>query len=149
MARDISGNYTLPAAYNPVVTETAITIDWANTTLDDVSVAMTGSLSRSGFGGMLAPLILVPGSVGLPGLAFDAEPSLGLRRAGAGDLRVTINADVFKFTKLGDGSGSLEAWDGTGAAWGNVLNTFADASITGTWIFGSQYTVNEDRKSVV
>lgn len=47
MPRDSSGNYTLPAG-NPVVTNTPISSVWANTTLTDVSTAITQSLNTNG-----------------------------------------------------------------------------------------------------
>jgi len=41
------GTYVLPAG-NPVVTGTPITSVWANTTLDDVSAALTNCITRNG-----------------------------------------------------------------------------------------------------
>lgn len=55
MPRDGSGVYHLPAG-NPVVTNTLIESAWANTTLDDISNALTGSLPRNGTAGMSANL---------------------------------------------------------------------------------------------
>ncbi len=89
MPRNSGGDYSLPAG-NPVVTGTAISSTWANTTLDDLADAMTDSLSRTGDGGMLAPLELDSGTVGAPGLAFSAETSLGLYRVGAARLGIAV-----------------------------------------------------------
>lgn len=47
MSRNGSGTYSLPAG-NPVVTGTTITTTWANTTLNDIANALTGSLSADG-----------------------------------------------------------------------------------------------------
>lgn len=47
MARDGSGNYSLPAL-NPVVTGTAISATWANNTLTDVATALTASIAKDG-----------------------------------------------------------------------------------------------------
>lgn len=47
MPRNGSGAYSLPAG-NPVVTQTLITSGWANTTLSDIAVALTNSLSKDG-----------------------------------------------------------------------------------------------------
>jgi len=55
MSRDAGGNYNLPAG-NPVITNTIIETAWANPTMADVAAALTDSLSRSGKGGMAAPL---------------------------------------------------------------------------------------------
>lgn len=47
MPRNGSGTYQLPAG-NPVVTQTLITSNWANTTLDDLAIAITNSLAKDG-----------------------------------------------------------------------------------------------------
>lgn len=47
MARDGSGNYTLPAG-NPVVSGTPITASWANSTLSDIASALTNSIDKGG-----------------------------------------------------------------------------------------------------
>lgn len=47
MSRNGSGVYSLPAG-NPVVTSTSISSTWANTTLADISTALTGSVASDG-----------------------------------------------------------------------------------------------------
>ena len=47
MSRNGSGVYTLPAG-NPVVPATVISTTWANTTLNDISTALTGSVASDG-----------------------------------------------------------------------------------------------------
>jgi len=47
MARNGSGTYNLPAG-NPVVTGTTISSTWANSTLSDISTALTGSIASDG-----------------------------------------------------------------------------------------------------
>jgi hypothetical protein len=47
MSRNGSGTYSLPAG-NPVVSGTTITSSWANTTLNDIASALTGSLAADG-----------------------------------------------------------------------------------------------------
>jgi hypothetical protein len=47
MSRNGSGTYSLPSG-NPVVTATTITSTWANTTLNDIATALTGSLAADG-----------------------------------------------------------------------------------------------------
>ena len=47
MSRNGSGVYSLPAG-NPVVTGTSISSTWANTTLADISTALTGSVASDG-----------------------------------------------------------------------------------------------------
>lgn len=101
MPRDSSGNYTLPAG-NPVITGTTITSDWANNTMSDLGNEMTDSLSRSGQGGMLAPLPFVDGSQTEPGITFQLEPNLGWFRpsnavialAALGDIHMQYDATI-------------------------------------------------------
>jgi hypothetical protein len=55
MSRNGSGTYNLPAG-NPVVTGTTITTTWANTTLNDIASALTGSIASDGQTPMSASL---------------------------------------------------------------------------------------------
>lgn len=105
MARNSSGNYTLPAG-NPVVTGTSIDTSWANGTMNDIANALTDSLDRTGKGGMLAPLPFVDGSVVAPAVSFTTEPGSGLYRAGSSDVRIAVigtDSVTFKPGKLGVG----------------------------------------------
>ena len=47
MSRNGSGQYNLPAG-NPVVSGTTITSNWANSTMNDIAFALTGSLASDG-----------------------------------------------------------------------------------------------------
>lgn len=85
MARDGSGNYSLPAG-NPTVAGTTIASTWANTLATDLATEITNSLDRGGRGGMTAALRLANGSLGTPALAFTSETGLGLYRAASGQL---------------------------------------------------------------
>ena len=101
MPRSGSGAYTLPAG-NPVVAGTTIEANWANTTLNDVATELTGSLARSGAGGMNGPLRLDAGTSGVPALAFSAETTTGLYRAGTNDVRFAVaTVDVQQWTASG------------------------------------------------
>lgn len=102
MPRSSGGTYTLYTPGNPVVTNTVISSTWANNTLTDLATAMTDSLSRSGQGGMTAPLQLTNGAVGTPALTWGAETTAGLYRAGAGDFRFAVGGqDVWRFVTGG------------------------------------------------
>lgn len=130
MPRDSGGIYTLPLA--PVVAGTPIEATWANTTMDDLAVAMTDSLSRSGSGGMQASLKLVDGVVGTPGLNWINEPSSGWYRAGAFDVRGSLaGSDLVRMYQDGGANRFLQFWDGT--QWLTILNesdTGFDAALT-------------------
>ena len=134
MARDASGNYTLPAG-NPVAGGTTITTTWANPTLDDVATELTASLDRSGQGGMLAQLKAFSGIVTLPGISFSDEVTSGWYRAGAADIRFSVlTNDAVQFVDAsGETSGEqspLKIWDG--AAFKKVL--YAGGPSTGAYI---------------
>mgnify|MGYP007100071463 CR=1 FL=1 len=66
MSRNGSGTYTLPAG-NPVVTGTTIASNWANTTMNDIASALTGSVAADGQTTMTGPLKM--GSNRITGLA--------------------------------------------------------------------------------
>lgn len=83
------GVYTLPAG-NPVVTLTVISSAWANTTMSDIALALTGSVPTDGSAAMTGPLRIADGAVGAPGLAFATETTSGLYRIGIGDFGFSI-----------------------------------------------------------
>lgn len=87
MPRNSSGTYSLPSG-NPVVSNTLIQSTWANTTLSDVSTAMTDSLDRNGRGAMLAPLKNIDGTAVAPSITFSSEGTLGAYRVSAGVLGI-------------------------------------------------------------
>lgn len=100
MSRDSSGNFTLPLP--DVVAGDTIEASWANTTLADLKTEMTDSLSRSGKGGMSAPLKAVAGTVSAPGIAFSSETNSGFYRAGAGDVRFSLaGSEFYRITSAG------------------------------------------------
>ena len=101
MPRNSSGNYTLPAG-NPVVSGTIIEASWANDTLTDMATAMTDSLSRSGEGGMTAPLRVVDGTAAVPSVAFANETNSGIYRSAAGDYYLVVQgAGIFRLQPTG------------------------------------------------
>jgi hypothetical protein len=97
MPRNSSGTYSLYTPGNPVVTGTVISSTWGNNTLADIASALTDSLSRTGDGGMQAPLELDDGAVGAPALTWATETTSGWYRAAAGDFRFSVSAaDVLR-----------------------------------------------------
>lgn len=128
MPRDGSGNYTLPAG-NPVVAGTIITPSWANPTMDDIGVELTDSLSRSGKGGMLVPFLNQDGTEALPGIAWTAEPTMGMYRSGTQDMRASVNSQ--DSTRWIDGDYGFEIWSGT--LWEKPVVPSSEITITGLW----------------
>ena len=88
MSRNASGTYTLPTG-NPVVSGTDITVTWGNNTMNDIATEITDSLSRSGKGGMLAPLTFSDGTVTQPGISWVSDANTGFFRIGADNMAMT------------------------------------------------------------
>jgi len=80
MARDISGNYTLPLG-NPVVEGTVIEAPWANSTMDDIATQLNGVITRDGKLGPSVAFCVLDGTSALPGLSFISGTGTGLWRA--------------------------------------------------------------------
>lgn len=131
MPRDSNGVYSLPAG-NPVVTLTTITTTWANTTLADISTALTNSLDRAGSGGMTGQLKLANGTIGSPALTWGTEPTSGLYRAGAGDFRFSVGSnDKLQITAAGVTFAAAQGLfaDGTAAAPSIAFTTDPDTGM--------------------
>lgn len=118
MSRNSVGNYTLPGG-NPVVSGSTITTTWANNTLNDIGVELTNSLDRQGRGAMLAPLQHADGSSTQPAVTFANDPDSGLYRAGAGDVRMQINAS------------QAQQWTATGTTIPGTLTASGGATLSG------------------
>jgi hypothetical protein len=113
MPRDSNGVYTLPAG-NPVISGSIIESNWANTTMPDLGNEISDSLSRSGEGGMLAPLRHIDGTVGMPAVTWVNEVNTGWYRFGANDIRFAMAADdLFRLVPAGP-----EVWNGS--AWVSI-----------------------------
>tara|TARA_R110002153_G_scaffold274037_1_gene446774 strand:- start:10559 stop:13969 length:3411 start_codon:yes stop_codon:yes gene_type:complete len=120
MPRNVNGTYTLVSG-NPVVTGTVIDSNWANTTMPDFGSEITDSLSRSGKGGMLAPLRGVNGSAAVPSHSFTGFVQSGMYMAAAGDLQLSVTG-VQKL-RLSAGDTRPQYWSVSGGAWLNVADS--------------------------
>lgn len=130
MPRNSSGTYSLPLP--PVVPDTVIESAWANTTLNDLAQAMTNSLDRYGQGAMVAPLRFVDGTVGVPGIAWQAETGTGFYRESAGVMSVAVQgAKVAQWAATGMTIASgrkLTLLDAPTAATDAVNKAYADSA---------------------
>lgn len=100
MSRNTNGQYTLPLP--PAIPGTLITAEWANTTLNDVSQALTDSLDREGRGGMNAPMRVNGGTALQPGYSFNASTSSGMYLFSASSIKFSFNGvDVFGYSDIG------------------------------------------------
>lgn len=127
--RNSAGQYSLPSG-NPVVSGTTISSSWANNTLADLSVEMTNSLDRQGRGGMLAPLKLANGSASQPSIAWTSDPSSGLYRAGAGDIRMQAVGN------------QVQQWTSTGTTTTANFTSAGTSTFTGGTTFSGAATFN-------
>lgn len=136
MPRDVNGNFSLTPG-NPVVSGTPISSTVHNATLSDIAQAMTDSLSRTGLGGMLAPLPFQDGTASNPSITFTLELTSGLYRKGAGLLSFSILGDDI----LGIAADGVYAdfpyyeWNTTLAQYVPLLNGAEDYTIQGEWDF--------------
>jgi hypothetical protein len=89
MSYNGSGTYNPPVG-NPVEPGSVITSEWANTLVDDISLALTNCVTRDGQGVPSTVLKIVDGSVTSPGLAFNSESSTGVYRPSTNVLALTV-----------------------------------------------------------
>lgn len=136
MPRDAAGSYTLVAG-NPVLSGTVISSSWANTTLNDVSTALTDSLDRYGRGGMLASFRFADGTKLLPSASFVNETSSGLYREDSGDVRMAIlTQDVMRWQTSG-----VQIWDNVLSQWFTVSTANDDLlPLENTWTALNTFT---------
>src|SRR5512133_1719707 len=124
MSRNASGTHTLPAG-NPVVAGTAADPVAHNATMTDLSAEITDSLSRSGKGGMSAPLVITAGSAAAPSIAPTGDTDTGIYASAANEIAIsTGGTQRFKASSAGvNVTGAVAA---TGAVSGTT-GTFTGA----------------------
>lgn len=142
MPRNSTGTYTLVAG-NPVITGTVIESDWANTTMPDLGVEMSDSLSRSGKGGMLSTFKAVTGSAAAPSMTFNNFTGQGLYSSAEGDVRMSVEQiDQMRWT-----NNVAQVWDVADTTWYDVVTekTLVTVSIeTKTLADGQTVVVFDD-----
>ena len=131
MSRNSSGTYSLTAG-QPVVTGTTISSSTFNTLASDLATEMTDSLSRSNKGGMLAPLSLTNGTVGLPSLTFINDTTTGLYRVGLADIGFAISGV------------KVHEWTATAETIVQPLTCSGTATVTGAFTASSTAAVIGD-----
>jgi hypothetical protein len=125
--RDSNGSFTWgTGAGNVVATLTPISSTWANQSFKDVKAMLTDSLSRSGMGGMLAPLKLYDGTGTALDLNWTGATTTGLyHNPGTVGLQIA-SADTMVWT-----AGSTSVAQGNlVVASGNVVVTTGDVVVS-------------------
>ena len=133
MSRNGSGTYSLPAG-NPVVTGTTISSTWANTTLNDIANALTGSLAADGQ--TTATGNLQMGSNKITGLA---DGTLTTDAATVGQVATSLTG-VLHTSDIGV---TVEAYDATIAKTG-AIETFTKAQRGAVVALTSASTITPD-----
>ena len=91
MSRNGSGTYTLPVG-NPVVSGTTITSAWANSTLNDMATALTGSVASDGQTPMTGSLNL--GTNRIINVSNATLPTDAVNLSQLNDPIITGNVDI-------------------------------------------------------
>jgi hypothetical protein len=137
MPRDANGNYTLPAG-NPVVSGTPISSATHNGTNNDIASALTDSLSRTGLGGMSAPLPFPDGTVGAPAITFTSELTSGFWKPGNLQVAISVSGQQVMTWESTQVVANLPLFQFVGAPHNanfRVLNRREDFAILGQWSF--------------
>lgn len=143
MARDGSGNYTLPAG-NPVVDGTTIDVAWANPTMADIAVQLNNVYTRDGVLGPLAAFKFVDGTDSAPGGTFANQTGTGLWNAAAssgysfrGVAHFTSSASLFTVNVPASLSSTLAvtgAITASGGVVGNVTGRLLGSNSSNSYI---------------
>lgn len=129
MPRDASGNFTLVSG-NPVTTGTTIESNWANTTMADLRDGLTDSLSRSGAGGMSAPLKNIDGALADPAITFTSDTLTGLMLESQSQPMMVLGGQRGMRWSLDNGDAVCQLW--TNGAWANVLTSSNSGDVSET-----------------
>ena len=124
MSRNGSGTYNLPAG-NPVVTGTTISSSWANTTLNDIATALTGSVAADGQTAMTGVLNLGLNRISFVGNGVDATDAVTVAQLAS----PAIVGGSINNTPIGNITPSTGAFTTLSAT---SLSASGDVSFTGT-----------------
>lgn len=132
-----SGSWTAPAG-NPVSTGTVIQTTWANGLVDDIRDTFNNVLPRDGQAPMAGALKLTAGTVGAPGLSFNAESSTGMYYPSSGIIALTaLGVEVGRFKSTGS------VLIGSTTDSGEKLQVTGTAKITGALTTGTVTTTGD------
>lgn len=112
MPRNSSGTYSTPAG-QPVVSGTTISSATHNALVSDLATEISDSLSRSGKGGMTAPVRTPNGSLAAPTHSFTDDPDSGLLSLGANNPGLAVGGVL------------RQSWNSTGTQVNGTLDAGA------------------------
>ena len=141
MARDNNGNYVVPNGTDATSGNT-ISSSAYNAFLRDLEIALTDSLSRSGKGGLTAPLTFDDGTANAPALAFSDETTTGIYRAAAGEVNVSIQGVKVLSIKAAGVYSEVTHYQLVGASYAACTDVADDFDIAGAWDFQGGLTEN-------
>lgn len=99
MPRNGSGTASIPNTFTPLTTADANAV---NANFSDVATMLTDSLPRNGEAGMTGQLLAISGTVGEPGISWNADPDTGIRRPGGDQMALVCGgADVATVSSTG------------------------------------------------
>ena len=136
------GTYTLPAGTS-VTAGNDIESSWANTLTLDVQAAISFTLPRDGSAVMTAALPNFDGTLGLPGLMFNTEPTSGWWLQATEDVRFGLLGQAqYRWTK-GAAPNHIpvfEVWDQANTQWLDMPHAFSPTTVEGAWTFNGAAT---------
>jgi len=148
MSRNASGTHSLPTG-NPVVVGTIADPVVHNATNSDLSAEITDSLSRSGKGGMSAPLVVTAGTAALPAIVPTGDTDTGIYSPGANEIAISTGGTQ-RIKASSAGANVTGAMAATGAVSGTT-GTFTGAvsgttgTFTGAGSFGGPVDMNSQK----
>ena len=128
-----SGTFTIVNTFTP---NTTISSSAVNGNFSDIAAGLSDCLTRDGQAGMSAPLDIVSGTVGNPGLEFTSQQGTGLYLATAGNVGLAIaSAQAFAFSapSTANGAGILGSLGAVILPVGTVWDFAGTAAPTG-WL---------------
>lgn len=142
------GTYTLPAGTS-VVAGGDIEASWANALTLDLQTGVNATLNRDGSNNMTAAVPQMDGTVSVPGISFNNEPTSGWYRAGAEDIRFgLLGIAQYQWTK-GAAPNYIpvfSVWDQANTEWKAMPHAFSDTTVAGAWTFEANTTFESTAK---
>jgi hypothetical protein len=136
MSRNGNGTYNLPAG-NPVSSGSVITSTWANTTLSDIAVALTGSVAADGQTPVTGNLNMAGNKVSNLGAGTLATDAANLAQVTSS---VAITGGNINGTPIGQSTAAAGSFTALSATGNGTVG--GDLTVTGSGTFGTNGAFN-------